>query len=168
MTEREFYNIVYSLLGSLTPIPADCGRLCNKKCCEGDRDGDGMYLFAGEEALYDPAPEWAEISETDFFYSEGRCAGLISCDGVCPREERPLACRIFPLTPYLDEEGNFFVIIDPRARGMCPMAVLRLSDFDPRFVRAVERVGKLLMKNSRTREFLYSLSRVLDETRFLK
>ncbi len=167
MTEKNFYKLIYSILGSLTPIPADCGRLCNKKCCEGDKDGDGMYLFPGEEKLYEPLPSWAAISETDFTYGEKE-ALLISCGGVCDRKHRPLSCRIFPLTPYIDKNGELKVIVDPRSRGMCPMAVLRLSDFDCDFVKAVEAAGKVLVKNSECRKFLTAFSRMLDGMMFLE
>ncbi len=167
MTEKIFYSIIYNKIGNLTPIKADCGRLCGKKCCEGDKDGDGMYLFPGEETLYNPLPAWASVSVTDFEYAKGHFAYLLSCDGVCPRSARPLSCRIFPLTPYIDRENRLSVIIDPRSGGMCPMSVLKLSDFDPEFVKAVDAVGKILIKNPQCREFLYSLSRMFDELRFL-
>lgn len=168
MTEKEFYSIIYRRIASLTPIPADCGRLCNKKCCEGDRDGDGMYLFPGEEKLCGDVSSWARISETDFTYGGGSFAKLISCDGVCDREERPLACRIFPLTPYIDKDGRLEVIVDPRARGMCPMSALHISDFDRRFVKAVEAAGKILMLNKECRRFLAAFSRMIDDIRFLE
>lgn len=167
MTEREFYNLIYGRIASLTPISADCGKLCGKKCCEGDRDGDGMYLFPGEEKLYRPLPEWASVCKTDFEYELGRCAMLISCDGVCDRNKRPLACRIFPLTPYVSGDGRLTVIVDPRARGMCPMAVLHLEDFEKSFVKAVEAVGKILMRNSDCRTFLKAFSRMIDDMYFL-
>jgi hypothetical protein len=42
------YKRAYARLGRLTPIPADCGKLCGKRCCQGGED-DGMILFPGEE-----------------------------------------------------------------------------------------------------------------------
>lgn len=167
MKPESFYKLIYSVLGTYTPLKADCGVSCGKACCEGDKDGDGMYLFPGEQEVYSPLPEWAAISETDFEYDKGKFAPLFSCDGVCDRNMRPLACRIFPLTPYISKEGELTVTVDPRAKGMCPLSDLYVSDFDPCFVRAVENVGKLLIKNSECRKFLISFSRMIDEINFL-
>lgn len=164
---NEFYNQIYTILSSHTPLRGDCGKACNKACCEGDKDGDGMYLFPGEEQMYDSLPSWAAISETDFEYSKGKFAPLFSCDGVCDRDMRPLSCRIFPLSPYISPEGELSVIVDPRARGMCPLSALYVSDFEPKFVDAVSRVGIELMKNPETKQFLTAFSRMIDELRFL-
>ena len=167
MKSTEFYKLVYSILADHTPLKGDCGKACNKACCEGDKDGDGMYLFPKEEDMYPTIPSWAAIFETDFEYKKGAFAPLFSCDGACDREKRPLSCRIFPLTPYITATGELKVIIDPRANGICPLSALHVSDFDPRFVSAVEMVGKVLIKNSETREFLYSFSRLIDEINFI-
>ncbi|MBQ8002594.1 MAG: hypothetical protein IJ297_04040 [Clostridia bacterium] len=167
MRPIEFYNQIYSVLGSHTPLKGDCGKACNKACCEGDKDGDGMYLFPFEEEMYASLPDWASISETDFEYDKGKYAPLFSCDGVCDRTLRPLSCRIFPLTPYIATDGVLEVIVDPRANGMCPLAGLYVEDFDPDFVKAVEEVGKLLCENTDTKKFLESFSRMLDEINFL-
>jgi hypothetical protein len=163
MTEKQFYEIIYRRLGKLTPIPVDCGQLCGGACCEGDRNGDGMYLFPGEEKMYGDISSWAMISQTDFEYENGVFAPLFACDGVCNRNERPLSCRIFPLTPYVDKSGKLTLIIDPRGRTLCPMTALHLSDFDGKFVKAVYAVSKILMKNPHCRAFITSFSRMIDE-----
>ncbi len=167
MNSIDFYNHIYSILGNLTPLKGDCGRACNKACCEGDKDGDGMYLFPFEDQMYAPLPSWASISETDFEYDKNKFAPLFSCDGVCDRNLRPLSCRIFPLTPYLAKDGELEVIVDPRANGMCPLSALYVEDFEPGFVKAVENVGKALCENSETKKFLESFSRMIDEIDFL-
>lgn len=167
MTPSQFYNLTYFVLGDYTPLRADCGKACNKACCEGDKDGDGMYLFPKEECMYKPIPSWASISETDFEYDKNKFAPLFSCDGTCDRVLRPLSCRIFPLTPYITKDGELKVIVDPRANGMCPLSGLLVSDFDPGFVKAVERVGKILAKNSETKKFLQSFSRMIDDINFI-
>ncbi len=164
---KDFYNKIYSAIGSLTPLRGDCGRACNKACCEGDKDGDGMYLFPGEEKMYSTVPAWASISETDFEYSENLFAPLFSCDGVCEREMRPLACRIFPLTPYIAKNGDLKVIVDPRANGMCPLSPLHTDDFSPEFVKAVSSVGEILCENPLTKQFLISFSRMIDDIYFI-
>ena len=167
MTEKDFYRLLYGVIGAKTPIKADCGRLCSKRCCIGDKDGDGMYLFPHEEKMYSPLPSWAKISETDLEYGGSR-ALLISCDAWCEREKRPLSCRIFPLTPYVSKAGKWSVEVDKRARGICPMAVLGLDDFDESFVKSVEKVMNIMRKNAKFREFIYALSRAIDETDFLR
>ncbi|MBR5535498.1 MAG: hypothetical protein IKU60_02485 [Clostridia bacterium] len=164
---KDFYNKVYSALGNLTPLKGDCGRACNKACCEGDKDGDGMYLFPFEDVMYEPLPSWAAISETDFEYDKGSFAPLFSCDGVCDRNLRPLSCRIFPLTPYIARDGELEVIVDPRAVGMCPLSALYVEDFEPDFVKAVKRAGEILLTNPQTKKFLESFSRMLDDINFI-
>lgn len=164
---KNFYEQLYAVLGSHTPLKGDCGKACNKACCEGDKDGDGMYLFPGEEGMYPSLPEWASISETDFEYEHGKYAPLFSCDGVCDRSMRPLSCRIFPLTPYIAKDGELEVIVDPRANGLCPLAALYVEDFDPQFVKAVEEAGKMLTANPDTKKFLEAFSRMLDDIKFI-
>lgn len=39
------------LLNDITPLKFDCGVLCNKACCKGDKN-TGMYLYPGEELMY--------------------------------------------------------------------------------------------------------------------
>lgn len=164
---KEFYSQIYSVLGDLTPLKGDCGRACNKACCEGDKDGDGMYLFPFEEEMYSLLPSWASISETDFEYEKEKFAPLFSCDGVCDRNLRPLSCRIFPLTPYIEKNGELTVIVDPRAKGMCPLSALFVEDFETEFVNAVQKVGKLLLTNPDTKNFLEAFSRLLDDIDFI-
>ena len=126
-----------------------------------------MYLFPFEEEMYTSLPSWASISETDFEYDKGKFAPLFSCDGVCDRNLRPLSCRIFPLTPYIAKDGELEVIVDPRANGMCPLSSLYVEDFEPDFVKAVEKVGKLLLENAETKKFLEAFSRILDDIKFI-
>ncbi len=169
MKPQNFYQLIYSVLGDFTPLKGDCGAACNKACCIGDVDGDGMYLFPKEEVLYSslPSSDWFCISETDFEYSKNKFAPLFACNGTCDRNFRPLSCRIFPLTPYITQDGKLTVIVDPRSRGMCPLSGLTIADFDKPFVTAVKNVGKLLVKNSETRAFLTAFSRMLDTIDFL-
>ena len=87
------------LLQTLTPLRRDCGGVCGAACCAPDEDGQGgMLLFPGEEALYQPLPAGFSLRQDD-----GVLPGmlLLTCGGVCDRALRPLACRMFPLTPVL-------------------------------------------------------------------
>ena len=166
MRSAYIYLQLYKLFDNVTPIQADCGQLCGSACCQGD--DAGMFLFPGEKAVYDLLqPDWVKIEESDFTYEfEGKTyrTPIAMCSGECNRFERPLACRIFPLTPYINKEGGLEVIIDPRAKGICRLAQgFYKEDFSANFVSNVERAFKLLIKNKRMRAFLEEYSRHLDE-----
>ena len=85
------------------------------------------------------------------------------CDGSCDRYQRPLACRIFPLTPYLDG-GKLRVITDPRSKAVCPLGQnLGVDDYDRSFVRNVNTAFVILAKNKEFRAFLAEYSRYLED-----
>ena len=129
-----------ALIGDRTPLRIDCGKLCGAACCQPDEDGQGgMYLFPGEEALLPGAG--------------GDFAPIYTCDGRCARGERPLACRIFPLTPVKKEHG-WGVKMDVRARAMCPLARFGTRGLDPEFVRAVRDAVRLIAADPEGEAFL--------------
>ena len=161
MNCTEFYRKIYEIIGDETPIGVDCGQLCDGACCKGD-DETGMYLFPGEECLYKNETGWFEICESEFSYNS-KNVKLFICKRACNREKRPLACRIFPLLPYVTKEGKLEIILDPRGRGLCPLAIMDLSYLDETFIQKVETIGKIMMKFRGTREYLKSLSRLADE-----
>ncbi len=155
-TEYEaLYRKVFAVLKDLTPLCVDCGVLCGGACCKGD-DATGMRLFPHEES---PLP-----------VVEDNGVRLVVCNGQCDRETRPLACRIFPFFPTIDDKGRIFVETDDRALRLCPL--LTHSDeivFDRRFFRAVRKVGKLLAKDAECRAFLEEVTAEIDTFRaFLK
>ena len=160
------YLQLYRLFDSSTPIKADCGKLCGKRCCSGE--DCGMYLFPGEEKVYKLLePDWAKVEKSDFTYTFNRKAKkvpILFCNGRCDRYQRPLACRIFPLTPYIDKSGKLTIITDPRAKSICPLAkVLSEDEFDIKFLKNVKKAFSLLSKNSEIRAFLEEYSKYLDE-----
>jgi len=160
------YLQLYRLFDNITPIKADCGKLCDKRCCEGS--DSGMYLFPYEEKVYEfLKPDWIEIEASDFTYEyngEKKTVPLAVCSGNCDRYQRPLACRIFPLTPYIDDDGKLDVMIDPRARSICPLSVsLDLDDYDRAFVKNVKKAFKLLCKNKEVNAFMQVYSDYLKE-----
>ncbi len=168
MNAAYIYLQLYRLFDNSTPIKADCGKLCNSLCCDGD--DCGMYLFPGEIEVYKLlSPAWAKIEKSDFFYDfDGKQYNvpLLMCDGNCSRFERPLACRIFPLTPYI-KNGKLEIIVDPRAKRLCPLANgLLPEDFDRDFTDNVKKAFVLLMKNSHIRQYMKEYSLYLDD--FLK
>lgn len=142
---------LYALLGEVTPLPADCGEVCGAACCRGDEE-TGMLLFPCEAA-----PPFGRVLELD----DRR---LFVCDGRCDRDHRPLACRLFPLFPYVTEEGRIKAVYDPSAFAVCPLVQMRANVRLQRdFVRRVRRVGRRLMRTPDGRAFLIARSREIDE-----
>jgi len=161
MNPVDIYKKAYKMLEDVTPLPVDCGDACDKACCDGDED-TGMYLFPYEELLLKTA-DFLNIVESDFEYKKGKYAKLALCTPPCDRKLRPLACRIFPLFPYITVEGDLEIIMDPRANAMCPLARrLEPCDLDARFVRRVENIFKFLIRFEEIETYLFELSRQID------
>lgn len=165
MEKREFYEKAYSILDRLTPLRSDCGELCNQACCDSADEDAGMYLFPREELMYIKKPDWLRIEDSEFTYGNDETPALIAmCTQRCDREFRPLACRIFPLTPYIEHNGVMSIKIDPRAVPMCPLAKTYADEkLDQEFILAVKDVFKILVKDKEIYSFIFNLSRLIDE-----
>ena len=162
MNCKDFYSYIYRLTENVTPLPVDCGKLCDCSCCKGDED-TGMYLFPGEKVMYENLPEWAKIRKCGFSFGVHK-VDFISCTGQCDRALRPLACRIFPLFPYIDILGDLKIIMDPRGKGICPLAkALDISSLDRNFVRVVKYISGLMMKNPLLYSYMFELNRFTDQ-----
>ncbi len=145
MTNEHLYNKIFKIMGDLTPLYVDCGQLCNGACCKGDSN-TGMRLFPFEESV---------LPKKD--------GNLVVCNGTCNRSQRPLACRIFPFFPTIDEKGKIYVELDYRGARLCPMFRFYDDlDFNPKFFKAVKKVGKLLAKNEECKKFLISATEEID------
>jgi hypothetical protein len=157
-SEKELVIRAMELLTDVTPLKSDCGDICGAACCQEPEDGSitGMALFPGEEQLYRAKSDWYKI----YYDSRGRNPVLV-CKGECPREERPLACRIFPLTPY-SKKGKLSVRMDARAFPMCPLYRHCKKGLSPQFVRAVEEAAQILWQGDRLRVFIEETSRQID------
>lgn len=165
MNSAYLYLQLYRLFDEITPICADCGALCDKACCKGD--DAGMYLFPGEEKVYSLLkPEWITVEESNFTYKfngEEKNVNIAFCNGGCDRYQRPLACRIFPLTPVL-RDGRIEVVTDPRARSVCPLVkVLGVDEYERSFVKNIRNAFVLLTKNAEFRAFMEEYSQYLEE-----
>ena len=163
----------YAALGDRTPLKSDCGRLCDRACCQSDETGEnGMLLFPYEEWLYRKPIDGFDhhLVKDDSLYKGG---WRLVCGGACPREARPLACRLFPLRVRLetDDQGAHTVVvpeIDPRAWLCCPLPERGgLRAMRQEFVEAVRQAGLLLIQNDDMLEALYNEQRLLDEMRRL-
>ena len=138
------YKKCYKLFENCSPLKADCGLICDKRCCHGD-ENTGMLLFPGEE--------------TSLTVREINGRRLAVCGGICDRAERPLSCRIFPFFPVINEKGKIEVTPDYRGLAVCPL-ITHTDEviFDRRFLRTVKKVGRLLLKDEKCAEFLKEIS----------
>lgn len=161
----------YEILGDLTPLKSNCGKLCGAACCESDETGEnGMLLFPYEEWFYrKPIPDFPfHLASDDSLYKGGK---RLVCEGTCPRKYRPLACRLFPLRIRLDAQEDGQTVkavpeIDPRAWCCCPLPEMGgLRAMSGEFVEAVRKVGERMMCNADLLEALYGEQRLIDEMR---
>lgn len=144
------FDKIFKIMGELTPLKVDCGQLCGGACCKGD-SRTGMLLFPGEESPL-----------TVIEGEQGK--RLAVCNGTCDRQSRPLSCRIFPFFPTISENGKIFVEPDLRAARLCPLIEHSDEiDFDPKFFKAVKKVGKILAKDDECRRFLEDITDEIDE-----
>lgn len=161
------------LLAAPTPLLSDCGSYCDHACCQSDGTGEnGMLLLPFEEHFYRrPIPGFPfRLLPDDTVLKGGR---RLVCEGHCPREHRPLSCRLFPLRLRVDLEDaggrpRVRAEIDPRSWALCPLPERGgLHAFSPAFVEAVEKAGALLAQNLWLLEFLVVEQEKLDEARRL-
>ena len=148
-------------LKNVTPLKNDCGRVCGARCCrplEGEETG--MLLFPGEAEAYTELEGW-----TVRHASQG---DIVVCPGTCDREERPLSCRLFPLLPLAGDDGSIRVVMDQRARAVCPLARQGKSALDPAFIDAVREAGELLLQSEKQAMFLDVLEEEQEELKELR
>ena len=129
-----------------------------------------MFLFPMEDKVYDLLnPDWAKLEASEFSYEfdgKEKKVPILFCNGNCDRYQRPLACRIFPLTPYLDSGGKLEIIVDPRAKSICPLSRrLDIENYNYKYVKNIKKAFSLLMKNSEFKEYMKTYSEYLDEYR---
>ncbi len=144
-----------------TPLNRDCGGLCDAACCQPDAEGrGGMLLFPGEERYYDPLPEGFVIG------ADPHGLGLLlTCKGTCARVTRPLACRFFPLFPYVRETDKGIALsvrMDKRAGHVCPLFSGGVPGLKGAFADAVRQAARLLLKDPEHRRFLLNLTQFIE------
>ena len=145
-----------NLLENLTPLKTDCGRLCQGASCQGD-EKTGMLLFPGEEAFYENCT-FARIIPAGFMLG-GKDALLLVCNGTCDRENRPLACRLFPLFLKFKEDGVTKLRMDVRAKAVCPLTDYGIKALDTDFKQAARTAYDILLEDADCAAYL----RELDE-----
>ncbi|NMA09328.1 MAG: hypothetical protein GX929_09475 [Clostridiales bacterium] len=158
-----------AILRDLSPLQTDCGMLCGGACCKG---GDGMWLLPGEAAFYgDDEKLTVEPGlPAGDAHPEREPYDFLACTyegGGCDRDTRPLSCRIFPYFPCVTRTagGRYRVRarIDPRAVKVCPLLRDGAPGMEKRFRHGVERAGRVLLRDTRTREFLENTTDELTE-----
>ncbi len=144
----ELYKEVFRILKNKTPLGRDCGVLCEKNCCRGDKK-TGMLLFPFEKSSL-------KTTESKNFH-------LAVCGGTCKRESRPLSCRLFPFFPCADENGKITVSVDWRGYSVCPL-VKNEKDvrFSRRFLHRVQKAGELLSRDKNCLEFLKEITKEIE------
>lgn len=148
------------MLETVTPLKTDCGRVCGARCCRSlEGEETGMLLFPGEEACYAGKPGW-KLRKTP-------SGTLLVCPGDCARDERPLACRIFPLLPVI-RNGEVKVAADLRARAVCPLLKQGIRGMDPAFAETVREAGKILTEDAAQRTFIERMTEEQDELKSLR
>ena len=145
-----------NLLEKLTPLKTDCGRLCQGACCQGD-EKTGMLLFPGEEAFYENCT-FTRIIPAGFMLG-GKDVLLLVCNGTCDRENRPLACRLFPLFLKFKEDGITKLRMDVRAKAVCPLTDYGIKALDTDFKQAARKAYDILLEDEDCAAYL----RELDE-----
>ena len=147
-------------LKDITPLKRDCGRVCGSRCCRScEGEETGMLLFPGEEKLYREKENW-KILDT----AGGK---IVICPATCDRDERPLACRMFPLLPVIRKDC-IRAVVDLRARAVCPLARQGIRAMDPAFADAVREAGEILMADEAQRRMVELLTAQQDELRQLR
>lgn len=157
----ELYSSAYSMLENRTPVMFDCGKLCSAACCS--NNGLGMLLFPFEEELQSSFNTDFSINDSNIIVDNHKIK-LLKCTGSCNRSTRPLACRIFPLFPFVFEDGRISVEFDPRAAGTCP---LLLTDIDGIYIGGIFRLmvyktAALLCSEPLIKSYLIKLTKELE------
>lgn len=126
----DIWRKCHALLDDVTPLLTDCGFLCDARCCKGGSD-DGMLLFPGEESLFaetaDPLSNpdepggWRLTDSKINVPDTHEPVKLLVCNGQCDRRFRPMACRMFPLLPWMDRQSRVRIRPDLRAFATCPL-----------------------------------------------
>lgn len=118
-----------------------------------------MWLFPGEELILSEGKDY-EI--TAHIMPEFGKVYLLTCDGACDRDIRPLACRICPLAPlYTSEEIK--VRLDIRGMPICPLVNQSMSSLSLDFIKSAKLALNQLAKNPEQRRFIKALSSRIDK-----
>jgi hypothetical protein len=135
-TPAQLEELLATLTVPVTEI--DCGTLCAPDndgipiCCDKSRIVPVLYkteyrVLRARSDLWRPfrpqTKDQRELGE-----DMRSCDKLCECKGVahCERDNRSLACRTFPLEPYLDHDGELVGLVwNMDFEGTCPLVMSR-------------------------------------------
>ncbi len=163
------YRYLYKITAQPTPLKKNCGELCGRACCKPGKHGElGIYLFPGEEAMFTRSEDWLTWEEHDpvkydFPASWPAPVYFVSCNGSCPRDMRPLACRFFPLALHLHRDGTMQLIYETlELPYSCPLITGNMP-LEPEFIRIVGKAWKIMLQDRRIRDLVEEDSRQREE-----
>ncbi|MCI8609338.1 MAG: hypothetical protein HFE73_06810 [Firmicutes bacterium] len=163
ITKRK-WEAIYRLLNRVSPVDYDCGTLCGAACCmcpDTSTDGDGtdyemgIYLYPGEEKIHDRKEEtwlkWSVERAEDYEFPDSWYGNIyfVRCKTPphCPRNKRPLQCRIYPLAPHITEDGVLTLIRNQEDLPYeCPL-IAKHMELNPSFVKATYTVWVHLLRD---------------------
>ena len=152
---KQDYRYLYQLTQNVTPLDQDCGLLCRSICCQPDsKNSLGVYLYPGEESLFQESSSWycrenQDPQQYGFPTNWTDPVYFIKCQGSCPREARPLACRFFPLTPHLLTDGTLLLIHETIPLPYkCPLLHDKITLRDD-FIESVATAWQVLIRDPR-------------------
>jgi hypothetical protein len=160
------FEKIYRMLENITPLAEDCGGLCGSKCCTEWESGVGVYLLPGEEQFF-RGSDWCEVVEIppEEQPFPGADAYLLRCRGVCPRSQRPLLCRTFPLAATWEDNG-IKIVFDDDGLLICPLVRQgEMEQLNPEFIKRVEAVWKELAIIGPIRSYIEKYTARLESER---
>ena len=154
------YQKLYQLSENATPLIYDCGELCGRLCCQpGKNTNLGMYLYPGEEIMFTGREDWLEWEQRepadDYFpLSWGKPLYFVSCTKPCPRANRPLSCRFFPLAPHILSDNTILLIHETmQLHYKCPL-ITQDKPLESDFIQMVGQCWRILLKDHRIRDLV--------------
>jgi len=159
------YPKLYRMSEKITPLKNDCGRLCDRLCCQpGNNITLGMYLYPGEEIMFTGNEDWLEWelrkpAEDNFPPSWIEPLHFISCTKPCPRANRPLNCRFFPLAPHLLLDNTLLLIHETMPLPYkCPL-ITQDTPLEEDFIQMVGQCWQILLRDRLIRDLVLLDSR---------
>ncbi len=171
---KRTWKAIYRLLNRVSPVDYDCGKLCGSACCICSDTEDGLemgiYLYPGEHKIHSKNDNWLDWStedaaDFDFPDSWNGPVYFVRCKTppVCPRDKRPLQCRIYPLAPYITKEGFLEIVYNDEGLPYnCPLIDDRIPLNDD-FVKATYTVWAHLIRDPLIYDLVEMDSRAKDE-----
>lgn len=173
---KETYLKIYQLLDTVSPVDYDCGELCESICCtcndEHTKNKDMViYLLPGEEELFfdnnnKNNNNWFDISKENTKYYEypkswNGDVFFIRCKTppTCNRKLRPIQCRTFPLTPFINEDNKLQMIYEiDNSIYICPLIKEKIK-LNQDFIEKTYYAWSLLIKD----KLIYDLIKMDSE-----